>query len=134
MSELIEEFEVFASTTLDDISARLEVLVAIEQLPNGLVSDVLIILDELISNLFKYGGGKRLEVKLYKSADVLEVRCKDDGAPFNPLMTQRPDLEVPMEDRAIGGLGLELVLAMTDSQNYHYDGNCNHLTLTLSLS
>ncbi len=58
---------------------------------------------------------------------ALRVTLCDAGQPFDPLARAAPDLSVPAEDRAIGGLGVHLIRSLTDRQEYRHDGihgNC----------
>lgn len=42
----------------------------------------------------------------------------DDGVAFDPTARTAPDIDAELDDRAIGGLGMFLVLEMTDAQHY----------------
>lgn len=117
---------------LDDLLRQLHELAEKNQFPSALIPDILVIADELLSNLLKYGAGDWLQLSAYQQDGAIELRCADNGTPFNPLQADRPDLDLPMEEREIGGLGLELILAMTTEQNYRREDEQNHLTLTLS--
>ncbi|MDR1013669.1 MAG: SpoIIE family protein phosphatase [Coriobacteriales bacterium] len=57
---------------------------------------------------------------------------KDGGAPFNPLERPAPDVTLDASERAIGGLGIHMVVTMMDSVEYAYENGCNVLTLTLA--
>lgn len=102
-------------------------------LSEDLVPEIMVITDEILSNVLKYGGGNQLTIHLHKSPEGMEMEFIDNGAPFNPLEAERPNLDTPVEKRDIGGLGLELVIAMTDTQEYKRVDNKNHLMLTRRL-
>ena len=63
--------------------------------------------------------------------DALTIDIIDDGLPFNPL-TEGPSVDVnaPIEERRIGGLGIHLVRSMMDDLSYRRENGKNHLTLT----
>ena len=105
-----------------------------------------IILDELFTNVVKYGyagtGGEghpgghaeghpegHIEVALSLEADRLIIEFVDDGGPFDPLANPPPDLDVPVEERSIGGVGIAIVRALVDEAEYRRDGDRNRLTL-----
>jgi anti-sigma regulatory factor (Ser/Thr protein kinase) len=99
---------------------------------------LLIILDELFSNVVMHGYedpvGKEnaeghVEVALSLEADRLIIEFVDDGRPFDPLASLPPDLDVPAEERSIGGVGIAIVRALVDEAGYRRDGNRNRLTL-----
>lgn len=97
-----------------------------------------IILDELFTNVVKYGyedaavEGQpegRIEVALSLEADRLIIEFVDDGRPFDPLTSPLPDLDLPAETRPVGGVGIAIVRALVDQSGYRRDGNRNRLTL-----
>jgi len=105
-----------------------------------------IILDELFTNVVKYGyedttveghpegfpGGHpegHIEVALSLEADRLIIEFVDDGRPFDPLTSPLPDLDLPAETRPVGGVGISIVRGLVDERAYRRDGNRNRLTL-----
>lgn len=102
-------------------------------LPDELVSDLMVITDELLSNMLKYGNGNLLTMCIHRHPSEWRMEFVDNGDPFNPLEAERQNLDTPIEKRDIGGLGLELVIAMTDSQDYRRIDDRNHLVLTRRL-
>ena len=108
------------------------------KLPDEDSARLQIILDELFTNVVKYGydgaAGEEhpeghIEVALSLEADRLIIEFVDDGRPFDPLASPPPDLDLPVEDRPDGGVGIAIVRALVDEAGYRRDGNRNHLTL-----
>lgn len=130
---MLLSYRLCVSNELDGLSARLNALVSDQKLPEALVPDIMVIVDELLSNLLKYGCGTFLEVTLKRNRDSVELMCEDDGRAFNPLQNERPDMDLPIEQREIGGLGIELILAMTALQHYQRKKEYNQLLLTLPI-
>jgi len=103
-------------------------------LPDEERSRLLIILDELFTNIVKYGyEGKpvqgRIEVDLSLQGGRLIIDFIDDGVPFDPLAAPPPDVDLPIEERQLGGVGLAIVRALVEEAGYRREGERNHLTL-----
>jgi anti-sigma regulatory factor (Ser/Thr protein kinase) len=80
-------------------------------------------IEELFTNMVKYGGPSTAAVRidLAAAADGLDVVLVDrDVEPFD--VTRAPDAQVdlPLERRRPGGLGLHLVRRLVDDYRYHY--------------
>ena len=108
-----------------------------EKLPGHLVNDLEIILEELATNVMKYGGVKPGDacclIELDRKANDLTIRFSDNGHPFNPLEQTEVDTNLPIEDRPIGGLGIHFIKKLTDSQGYERRDGRNVITLTKEL-
>lgn len=90
-------------------------------------------LEELLTNTIKYGyadhGPHEIVIELQQFGDRVTVEIIDDGKPFDLTQAPMPDLDAPVEQRAIGGLGLHFVRTMMDEVRYCRDGSCNRVTL-----
>jgi anti-sigma regulatory factor (Ser/Thr protein kinase) len=91
-------------------------------------------LDELITNVILYGyedeDEHQIRIGLSWNDRELVAELVDDGRPFDPLtQSPEPQLEIPLEDRKIGGLGLHLVRTLMDEVRYRRDGLNNRLEL-----
>jgi serine/threonine-protein kinase RsbW len=88
--------------------------------------------EELLINIINYAyPDKNGEIEITcrpKQAKGLEVEIADSGIPFNPLTQPQPDINAPLEDRKIGGLGIHLVRNTMDGVNYKRQGGRNILT------
>ena len=132
-------------TTVDSKSGDLEgvrnIVSALERarhLPAEVVFDINVVLDELISNIIKYGynDGAVHEIHVTLSADAAEVRIsiEDDGKAFDPSASPAPDLSLPLEQRPVGGLGLHFVRKLMDTIEYKREKNRNYMFLKRILS
>ena len=63
------------------------------------------------------------------ATDELKKTFKDGGMEFDPLKRQDPDINAPLEQRQIGGLGIYLCKEMMDSVSYRYENGSNILTM-----
>jgi anti-sigma regulatory factor (Ser/Thr protein kinase) len=109
---------------------------------NGFTSDdinsVNLLLDEIVVNIISHGYDDELEhqirVTLTLERDMLSIRVEDDGRPFDPLEAPAPNLDLPIEQRAVGGLGIYIARSIADQMQYRREGNLNILTITKRLS
>ncbi len=107
-------------------------------LPDKVVFQVNLALDELLTNTISYGYSDSAEheiaVRLSMRDRTLTVEIEDDARSFNPLDRPPPDLDAPLEERLIGGLGVHLVRTFMDSVEYRQDDGKNRLTMRKTLS
>ena len=104
-----------------------------EGLPGELVYDLELILEELATNVMKYGGVAQgadcCNIALTRTSTGVEIRFSDRGGRFNPLDREEVDTSLPLEDRPIGGLGIHFIRKLTETQHYEYRDGENILTL-----
>ena len=90
-------------------------------------------LDEIVSNVIRHGwkdgGEHQLQVSLSCAGNELTVEVEDDAPPFNPLEAPPPDLTKPLEERAVGGLGIHLVRQIMDGLEYRQQDGRNFLVM-----
>lgn len=118
---------------MDGLSEELSLTVSKRNYRKDMFSDIMVVVDEVYSNLIKYGGGSQMDVSFYELLDDIELILSDDGRAFNPLELDGPDLDLPIEEREVGGLGITLITAMTKAQEYSRINGQNCLKLKLSL-
>lgn len=94
-------------------------------------------LEEVVTNVFKYAyddaGAHAVRFTAQLTPDHVVLRFSDDGRPFDPLAAPPPDLARPLEERAIGGLGIHLVRKLADAMEYERRGGRNLLTARFAL-
>ena len=105
--------------------------------PEERVSEVCIILDEVLNNIISYGGdggdAPDITLSFRLLEDKITLRIEDTGIPFDPLQSEGPDLEKNILERPIGGLGIFFVRSMSDEVHYKREGNKNILTVTKTM-
>ena len=122
------------STALQCLKEELDSTLAAELKSFDVRATVLLVIDELVSNLFKYGfsveSDQRSYLKIEFDDDWLEIELKDNGHRFNPLVLPEPvTLGQALSDRPVGRLGVYLVLQTMDETHYEWIQPWNCLRL-----
>ena len=99
----------------------------------GDVPDVLLAVDEAVTNILVHGYAGRVgpvEIEVSRSPGALVIRLRDEARPFDPTGAPAPDLAVPLEERTPGRLGIHLIRQVMNELIYrrHPDGR-NELTM-----
>lgn len=95
-------------------------------------------LEELITNIIQHGlegrTDRQIHVRMSMSDEWLEIVLKDDAPPYDPFVqAPEPDLDLDLEKRPIGGLGVHLVRQLMDDARAYYDGSGNLIVLLKTL-
>ena len=102
-------------------------------LTNKLKFEIKLVLEEIFTNIVSYGYRDEKEhwitVTISSENYAMTIQIEDDGIPYNPLESEKPDLKCPVEKRPIGGLGIHLVKHYTKNCAYKRYRNKNILTL-----
>ena len=120
-------------TELERVSGIVERFGEEHGLAAPLLFEINLALDEVLTNVISYGFGDsaphEIAVRLWFDGGQLVVQVEDDGRPFNPLDVADPNVNRPVEDRPIGGLGIHLVRRVTDQLEYRRDAGRNVLVM-----
>ncbi len=102
------------------------------------VLDLRLVAEEVLTNVAHHAYDDAephwIQVRLTLLADEATLEFTDDGRPFDPLAKAPRELQADCGERAIGGLGIYLTLALVDAAEYARRGSENVLTLTKRLS
>ncbi len=103
-------------------------------IPTDVAFKINVVLEELLMNTISYGftDGKphEIAVTIDRHDETVTIEIDDDGVAFDPLQAPPPDLDAPIEERQIGGLGIHFVKTMMDTVEYRRADGRNHMTLT----
>ena len=115
---------------------RLEALCRAAGLAEPVVLELRLVAEEVVTNVAKYGyapgAAAAMEVRVSMDDDAVSLEFRDSGEPFDPLSQPPPDLDAPLEERPVGGLGLTLVRALVEEARYAREGPVNVLRLVKS--
>lgn len=98
--------------------------------------DAQLLLEEVVTNVvrhaFRADSGGRVDVRVGLDGAGIALSVEDDARAFDPLASvPAPSLDVPLEARTPGGLGLHLVRSIADEIAYERRGGKNVLTMRL---
>ncbi|HEY8167306.1 MAG TPA: ATP-binding protein [Candidatus Limnocylindrales bacterium] len=102
------------------------------------VDDVVLVADELATNIIRHGYGGRpgpVDVAVAGDSTAFIMTLRDRAPEFDPTTRPAPDLDVPLERRPVGGMGIHLIRLCIDGMEHRSrpDGG-NELVVTLSLN
>ena len=132
----IERYFKRSFDSLDPIFRFVEEFLRAQAVDAALLEPVNFIIEELFTNMVKYNPGNTRDIALSlgRSADALTVRITDfDVDPFDVTRSPAVDIEKPLAERQIGGLGLHLVRRMADTLRYEFVDRRSTITFTKSL-
>lgn len=109
-----------------------------QDLPPDAAYAMTLCLDEMAANSIRYAYGQGVErevmVELVVREHDLLGTVTDQGPPFNPLDLQAPNLDLPIDDRGVGGLGIHIVRTMMDDVTYARVDDRNVVTMRKALA
>ena len=108
-------------------------LVAEWSLPVSESRQILVIIEEIFSNIVRYAFSDNdehiVDIRLNRIDTQIEIEIIDDGIEFNPLEYQVSPLLDPAAPDT-GGMGLTLIRAFSSKISYSRVSGKNHLKIT----
>ncbi len=106
-------------------------------LPEARIGELALVIEEIFMNVCWHGypDGSPGVVTLTYSVPApgeLRIEVADQGVEYNPLTAAPPDVNLRLEDRPIGGLGVFLVKKLARFVSYRRDRDWNRLTFGMS--
>lgn len=121
---------------LERVLGFVEEILRDKNVPEKTITKVQFVLDEMFTNIASYAypdrNGEVVIICELSYKQKIIIHLEDGGIAYNPLDREKPDVELPVESREIGGLGIFLVKNMVDEMKYCYEEGRNKLTLEIS--
>ena len=113
------------------VSALADRFSAASRLSPDVVADLHVVLDEVLTNIIKYGYTDErmheISIKLAVEDGVLVAEVEDDGVSFDPLTLPEPDIAAPLQERRAGGVGIHFVRKLMHEVSYRRVAGHNRL-------
>lgn len=103
-------------------------------LPDDILFKLRLCVEEVEENILCYSGSTWIEVKVENNGEEVSIKFKDGGIAFDPLAKEDPDINAPLEQRQVGGLGIFICKQMMDKLVYCYEGGCNIFEMSKKIS
>lgn len=120
---------------LPPLADGVEAALTSNRLPESVKFGVQMVLDEIFSNAIKYarneGCSAQFSMAIFASGDSVIVEMEYDGVAFNPLEVPPPVLDLPLQERPVGGLGLHLVRQWVDEAEFRHEDGRNKVRLAI---
>ena len=130
--------EFTAENTFDSVAEgarQLEKFAGDCSLPPRKAYQLDLIYEELMTNVVKYSytdsEPHTIQVILDDQNDVLTFTIIHDGSDFNPWLQADPDLNVPLEERQEGGIGIMLARKFSQSVDYQRTDGKSIITVVI---
>ena len=132
--------EVILGSDLEEMPGLMEAMTAFGE-SHGLTSDVImeaqLVLEEAVANSMNHGftddADHRVEVRIAIEGQNLILEVTDDGIAYDPLARPPVDVDAPLEERPVGGLGVHLIRSLMDDVTYERIDDRNCLRMRKSL-
>jgi anti-sigma regulatory factor (Ser/Thr protein kinase) len=120
--------------SLEAIVAYVREFLAQEGLDEDAAADLDLVLEELFTNLVKYGRGARgdVEIVLERGPEGITARLTETNAePFDPTALPEVDVSRPIAERRPGGLGVHFIRTLTKVFRYEYRDRTGVITVAM---
>ena len=85
------------------------------------LGDLRLVVDEAVTNVIIHGYDDRdgiVELHMEADGDAVIIRIRDRAKTFDASKVTKPQLDIALEDRPFGGMGIFLIRKMTDEAEF----------------
>ena len=91
--------------------------------------DIQMAVDEAVTNVMEHAYAGRtnghISIQLEIDAKAILVEIRDQGRTFNAKKVKKPDVNSPLSERSIGGLGIFFMKKLMDKVEFTHDESGN---------
>lgn len=119
--------------SLEDIYEFTENVLTLRNVAQAIRFPVHFAMEELFTNMVKYNPGNLNDI-------LLDIKANNDGVTvsltdfdvdaFDVTSAREVDINAPLDQRKVGGLGLHLIKKMVDTLQYEYSNRQSTVTFT----
>lgn len=92
-----------------------------------------LVVEEMFTNIVNYAYSDKefhqIDIIIEFGGGIFSTTLIDDGKEFNPLQHKVQDLNAPVEQRQLGGLGIHLMKNIMDEYEYKRENDKNILII-----
>ena len=119
--------------TLDEIMRYIREQASIASMEEKAIHKMELACEEAVVNIISYAYPEEkgpLFIECKKKGHRFEITLRDHGVPFSPIDVEvNPQIDKPVQERRVGGLGIFLLRKTIDEASYQRDENANILRL-----
>ena len=101
-------------------------------IPDEIIEDLRLVLEETFVNIASYAFSDNkphtVTVEFNHTTEAVSLTFTDTGMAFNPITGCNKNIE--SNDHCEGGMGIHIIMSLTDSQEYHRIEKRNVFTVT----
>lgn len=94
----------------------------------------MVCVEEVLTNILRHGirgiPESEMEMHVNLNAGEIEIQVVDDGPAFDPVAYPAPNVDLAVDQRSVGGLGIHFVRNLMDRVSYKRLNDRNWLTMT----
>lgn len=135
MSEIFQHFPAASQDDMAEIRAFIEDAATEMGVTPDTVGELVLAVNEAIINILIHGYQDvpgEVSIKLTQKGEDIEVRLVDSAPAFDPTSVPPPELNLPLEQRSAGGLGVHMMRSFVDELSYQRtNGSHNELIMVI---
>src|SRR5262245_30598439 len=112
---------------LERLTAAMGTFAAAHEVPHDVLAAMRLAIEEVVVNVIHHGyddpGEHTIRVRFELVDREWTAVVEDDARAYDPLSRPDPDIDLPIEDRPIGGLGVFLTRELMDFAQYRRAGD-----------
>ena len=127
------------SATLQNKMSECEKLVELlnsyaksKDIPDDIKNDLRLVTEEIFVNIINYAyksaDTQSVDIEFNSNTESVSITFIDTGIAFNPITDCEKDIE--KNDHCEGGMGIHLIMSLSDHQKYDRIGQRNVFTIT----